>query len=57
MSNKFPCMIVNKIVSSIKLLSLPVTSGKVINRKNCINLIGKQSSIHLLQTSTLEEGL
>lgn len=56
-SNEFPCMIVNKIVSSVKLLSIPVTSGKVINRKNCINFIGKQSSIHQLQTATLEEVL
>lgn len=57
MSNEFPCMIINRIVSSLKLLSLPVTSGRFINRKNCINFIGKQSSIHQLMTSTLEEGL
>lgn len=57
MSNEFPSMIVIKIVSSLKLLSLPATSGRVIIRKKCVNFIGKQSSIHQLMASTLEEKL
>lgn len=55
--NEFPFMIVNKIMSSVKHLYLSVTSRKVIYRRNYINLIGRQSSIHQLQTAILEEGL
>lgn len=55
-SNEFPCMIVNKIVSSVKHLCVPMTSRKVINRSN-LNFIGKQSSIHQLQAAILEEEL
>jgi len=39
--NEFPCMIVNEIVLSVKHLCLPVTSRKVIKRRNYINFIGK----------------